>query len=118
MAQLEDLARAAIDREALALRVLVQDLLRTEPDVTSWQRPATGDPQLLAVAAALTELLALRAGQRPPAWTAAVGPLAEPLFLLRSAEKLPRLRKLCEEEAPTPLLKRRVFAPPNFLEFA
>ena len=118
MNRIEDLACAAIGREALTLRVLAQDLLRQQPDASSWRRPASTDPRVLAVAAALTELLALRTGQRPPSWTALVGPLSEPLFLLRAAEKFPRLRKLCEEEAPAPLRTRCILAPPNFLEFA
>jgi len=74
--------------------------------------------RILVAAAALIELLALRTGQPSPRWTAEVGGLPEPLFMLQAAETMPRLRKICEEESPLPLRRRGMLAPPNFLEFA
>ncbi len=114
----EELARAAMARDALAVRSLAQDLLREQPIVSIWAPPESRDPELLVVAAALTELLAMRAGQEPPEWTAGVGSLSRPFYLLRSAETLRRLRKQCEEESPLPLRRRALYAPANFLEFA
>jgi hypothetical protein len=108
----------ALAREALQLRSLAQDLMREQPSAKDWQRPKTTDLRVLAVAAALTELLAMRLGQEPPDWTARIGALPEPLYLVQAAERLRRLRELCQQESPAPLKKRGILAPPNFLEFA
>jgi hypothetical protein len=72
----------------------------------------------LAAAASLVEPLALRSQQRPPSWTKEVGALPEPIYLLKAAASMKRLRELCETQAPGPLRKRGLYAPPNFLEFA
>jgi hypothetical protein len=71
-----------------------------------------------AIAAALVELLALRLNQAPPVWTASVGALPEPIYLVKAAARMQRLRALCETQSPGPLRKRGLYAPPNFLEFA
>jgi hypothetical protein len=68
--------------------------------------------------ARLVELLADRAQQPPPAWTAAVGALPEPFFVMRRAERPGFTRDLCLNESPEPLKRRNIFAPPNFLEMA
>jgi hypothetical protein len=78
----------------------------------------TNDSRLLAAAASLVELLALRLRQTPPPWTKDVGALPEPVYLLKAATSMKRLRELCEAESPEPLRKRGFYAPPNFLEFA
>ncbi|MBI3360351.1 MAG: hypothetical protein HY023_04500 [Chloroflexi bacterium] len=118
MATIEQLARAALDYESLQLRSLTQDLLRESPRLSDQPRPQTDDPRLLAIAASLVELLTLRLHQAPPAWAREVGPMPEPFYLLRSAATMKRLRELCETQSPEPLRKRRLYAPPNFLEFA
>jgi hypothetical protein len=118
MATLEQLAQAALNRDNLMLRSLVQDWLRDNPRLSEVSRPRTGDSRVLAAAASLIELFAQRARQNPPAWVKEVGPLSEPVFLLESAASMKRLRVLCETQAPEPLRKRRLYAPPNFLEFA
>jgi predicted secreted protein len=118
MVKIEQLAQAALNRESLQLRSLAQDLLRENPRLSDTPRPGTDDPRLLAVAASLIELFALRLHQRPPAWAQEIGPLPEPVFLLEAAETLKRLRVLCETQAPEPLRKRGLYAPPTFLEFA
>ena len=118
MATLEQLARAALGREGLQLRSLAQDFLRENDHLSDYARPAINDARTLVAAAALIELFALRQKQAPPNWTEDVGPLPEPFFLLESAMKLKRLRALCETHSPEPLRKRRLYAPPNFLEFA
>ena len=118
METLEQMAEAALARDSLRLRSLVQDWVRSGLPVNSFSRPDTSDTGVLAVSAALVELLALRLGQSLPAWTAEVGALAEPFFLVESAASMKRLRALCEAQSPEPLRKRRLYAPPHFLEFA
>lgn len=99
-------------------RSLVQDWMSTGPDLSNEPFPSTSDIRVRTVAAGLVELFAERFGQRPPHWTADVGPLPEPLHLLRAAATMSRLRRLCEEQSPYPLKKRGLFAPPEFLSFA
>jgi hypothetical protein len=118
MVTIEQLANAALNGESLLLRSLTQDLLREQPQLTVYPKPQTQDARLLTTAAALIELLATRLKQAPPPWTNEVGPLPEPIYLLKAAASMNRLRTLCETEAPEPLRKRRLYAPPNFLEFA
>ncbi len=118
MATLEQLAEAALNYESVQLRSLTQDLLRSTRELNKVPRPHTNDARLLAVAASLIELFAFRRRQVPPAWTSAIGPLPEPIFLVKAAETMKRLRTLCETQSPEPLRKRKLYAPPNFLEFA
>lgn len=118
MELIEQLAQAALARDHIKLRSLVQDLTRSKIDFDKVTRPMTSDPKLLTMSAALVELLASRTKQTPPAWTKEIGPLAEPFFLLESAATMKRLRDLCEKESPEPMQKRLLFAPPHFLEFA
>lgn len=115
---IEQLAQAALERNHLQLRSLVQDLARAKLDWSKLPRPSTNDPRLLAMSAALTELLALRNHQNPPAWTKEIGAMKEPFFLLESASTMKRLRVLCETQSPEPMRKRLLYAPPHFLEFA
>jgi len=118
MVTIEQLAEAALNGESLLLRSLTQDLLREQPSLSEYPKPLISDSQLLAAAASLAELLALRLGQTPPPWTKDVGALPEPIYLLKAAANMKRLRALCEAESPEPLHKRGFYAPPNFLEFA
>jgi hypothetical protein len=118
MVTIERLAEAALNQESLLLRSLTQDLLCEQPNLSEYPKPQTNDPRLLAAAASLLELLALRLRQTPPSWTQEVGALPEPIYLLKAAANMKRLRVLCETEAPEPLRKRGFYAPPNFLEFA
>src|SRR6266540_4254425 len=93
---IEQLAEAALQRDSLRLRSLVQDMTRAHINWSSVPRPETKDVRLLAIAASLAELLAARQNQTPPVWTKEIGALTEPFFLLRSAESMKRLRLLCE----------------------
>lgn len=117
MVTLEALAKTALQRDNLHLRSLALDFIREHPDLASIPRPRTDDQQILGTAAALLELLAQRTGQAAPAWTREVGPVLEPVFLLEAATRMKRLRALCESEAPEPLRKRGLYAPPDFLMF-
>jgi hypothetical protein len=118
MVTLELLAETALRREGLYLRSLAQDFVREHPHLASIARPTGDNAQLLGTAAALLELLAQRSGQTAPAWTHEIGAVPEPMFLVEAATQMKRLRALCEAEAPEPLRKRGLFAPPDFLTFA
>lgn len=118
MELIEQLATAALARDNLRLRGLAQDLLHSATPLNKLPRPTSRDPRLLSIAAAIVELLAARQGQKPPAWTKDIGALNEPFFLIESAARMKRLRELCETQSPEPMRKRRLYAPPNFLQFA
>jgi len=118
MVQIEQLATAALQRDSLRLRSLVQDLSRSKMTLADVARPQTEDESVLAMSAALLELLALRTGQPPPSWTAAIGPIKEPFYLLKSVAYMKRLQQLCRQESPIPLRKRNFYAPPDYLAFA
>ena len=114
---LEQLAEAALLRDSLSVRSLVQDMLRSGVVLAEIERPATQDARLLGIAASFAELLAERHNQQPPAWTKEIGPLPEPYFLLRHAETMKRLRLLCQTQSPEPLRRRRLYAPPHYLDY-
>ena len=118
MELIEQLAQAALERDHLKLRSLVQDFTRAKIDWSKLPRPSTTDSRLMVISAALAELLAQRNNQLPPAWTKEIGALKEPFFLLESAATMRRLRILCETQSPEPMRKRLLYAPPHFLEFA
>lgn len=114
---LRELVAALLRHDALAARQWVADAARTRIVWSEVARPDLG-PLELAVAAGIAELLASRSRQAPPAWTVSVPAAPESVYLLRAAAALPRLRRLCETEAPEPLRRRRIFAPPEFLTAA
>lgn len=118
MELIEQLAEAALQRDSLRLRSLVQDITRADINWSMIVRPKTTDLRLLALSASLAELLASRQKQIPPSWTQEIGALEEPFYLLQSAEKMKRLRLLCETQSPEPMRRRHLYAPPNFLAFA
>ena len=115
---LEEMAHAALARDALKLRSLVQDFQRSNQPLSSLERPVTDHHDTLVVAAALVELMASRRGVTAPAWTTGVGAMETPFHLLIAADRMPRLRAWCETQSPGPLLRRKLFAPPDFLEEA
>jgi len=118
MVTLETLAELALRRDGLRLRSVAQDFVRDHPHLSEIARPAITSMQLLSTAAALLELLAQRTGQPAPLWTREIGAVPEPLFLVEAASRMKHLRALCEAEAPEPLRKRGLYAPPDFLSFA
>lgn len=115
---LPDLVRALLSFDALAARQWVADSLREGLVWASIPVPTDLDPVGLGVAAGVAELLAGRAGQRPPSWASAVEVAPTPVFLVKAARTMPRLRQLCEQEGPEPLRRRRIWAPPDFLTVA
>jgi hypothetical protein len=118
MARIDQLAEAALSGDALLLRSLAQQWLRDNPTLSESVPPQSSDPSILAIAAAFVELFAERRREAAPNWTRSVGGLDHPFFLVRSAERMPRLRRLCEDESPLPLRKRNLFAPATYLQFA
>ena len=118
MVTLGQLAEAVLERNSLLARSLAQDFLRETESLNEVPIPNGNDMRLQAVAAAIIELFAAQRNQSPPHWTQGVGPLAEPVFLVEAAERMKNLRTLCETQAPEPMRKRRLYAPPNFLVFA
>ncbi len=115
---LKDLVRALLRFDALAARQWAADALRSGLVWSELPDPAGLDPTERALAAGIAELLASRAGQSPPAWTAAIPPAPHILYLVRAAATMPRLRALCEHEGPEPLRRRGLLAPPDFLSIA
>lgn len=117
MIQIEQIAQSALEGKSLETRSLTQDYLREHKTLRNLPFPETNDTHVLALSAGLAELFARHSNQPTPAWTAAIGVVNEPVFLVRSALTMRRLRELCETESPLPLRQRKFFAPPNYLEF-
>lgn len=115
---LRDLVHALVSFEPLVARQWVADSLRQGLVWTSVPAPRDFDPLGLRVAAGVAELLAARAGQAPPPWTSAVEAALPPVYLVKAARTMPRLRELCEREGPEPLRRRGILAPPEFLRIA
>ena len=117
MSPLDRIAVSALLGDAIGVRSQVQDWLSTRPMMADVPPPdPAADATLVAVTAALAELLAGRLRQPPPAWTAAIGPADRPVYLVRAAERMRRLREACQAESPAPLRSRHIYAPANYLE--
>ncbi len=115
---LSDLVHAILGFDALSARQWLADAQRAGFVWAETPVPVGLDATELATAAGVAELLAGRAGQKPPGWAASVPPAPERLFLVRAAASMPRLRSLCEQEGPEPLRRRGLLAPPEFLSIA
>lgn len=115
---LSELVRALLSYDALAARQWVADSLREGVVWTAVPKPSDLSPIELGVAAGVAELLASRAGQAPPSWVDTVEATQTPVWLVKAARTMPRLRRLCEEEGPEPLRRRGILAPPEFLKVA
>ena len=118
MVTLHEVVEAALSRDGVWLSGATQEFLRATPNLCDVPQPAGIDERHLVVAAALLELLALRIGQQAPCWTAKIGSLREPFFLVAEAESMKNTRIMCEQESPEPLRKRKLLAPPQFLTWA
>jgi hypothetical protein len=113
---LTDVARAALRGEHLVVRQWAADCVREHVPWASIGQPEDLAGDELGVAAALVELLAARAGQPPPPWTAGIPAVRTPIYFVPLT--LPRSREASERESPEPLRRRGIFAMPNYLEFA
>lgn len=118
MVTLDDVVDAALSRDGLLLSGATQEFLRATPRLTDVSQPTALSERQLVVAAAIMELLAYRTGQSAPLWTATIGGLPEPFFMVAEAETMKHLRGMCEQESPEPLRKRGLFAPPQYLTWA
>lgn len=116
--ELRDLVEALLRGDALSARQWVADAARCRLSWSDLPSPMDLSPVGSAVAASVVELMASRAGQPAPRWARAAPASPTTVFLVRAAETMPRLRRLCEEEGPEPLRKRRILAPPEFLTWA
>ncbi len=115
--ELRDLVRAILAGNLLAARQWVADAQRAGLRWDTFARPTDLDDRELAVAASLAELLASRAGNSAPAWTATVGPAqAELLVLDPGLADMPRTFERAKHDAPEPLKRRNFCASPDFLD--
>jgi hypothetical protein len=115
---LKDLVSALLRFDTLAARQWLADAARSELSWSEVAAPSDLDETESALAAGVAELLAARAGQVPPSWTAAIPAAPRTLYLVRAAATMPRLRAACEQEGPEPLRRRGLLAPPDFLTIA
>ena len=118
MIRIEQLATAALEGHALLLRSLVHDWLEENPSLKNIPEPNSIDQNVLIVAAGLIELFAERLNQQAPQWINRVGAASQPVYLVKAAQTMPRLRELCLIESPFPLRRRNLFAPPTYLQSA
>ena len=118
MVTLNEVVDAALSRDGLWLSGAIQEFLRNTASLRDVPQPTESDERRLVVAAGLLELLALRTGQQSPAWTASIGGLSEPFFLVAEAEHMKNTRIMCEQESPEPLRMRKLLAPPQYLTWA
>ena len=116
--ELADIASAILDHRTLDARQNTHDFWADTPDFAQVLKPSQESPTVLVICAALLELFAARRGQRSPTWTATVGGLDKPLFLVPEFEAVPYQRSRCLRDAPRPLKERNLFAPSNYLAFA
>jgi hypothetical protein len=115
---IRDLVSALLTGDLLAARQWVADSQRAKLRWESVAAPIDCADRELAVAAAVTEMLALRAGATPPEWTRQVGPLPEPLVLDPGLETMPRSFARARSSGPEPLRRRNMIALPGFLDIA
>jgi hypothetical protein len=115
---LKELVQALLAYDTLTARQWLADAGRSGLVWAKMPAPLGLDATESALAAGVTELLASRAGQIPPAWVAKVPPAPGRRFLVREAAVMPRLRAACESEGPEPLRRRGFLAPPEFLTVA
>jgi hypothetical protein len=118
MKTMDEIAAAALNRDNLALRGLLMDMLVECPDVRRWLAPITTDKQAMAVAASIAELVARHRNQSAPTWTVNVPPTDGLFYMVKTAQYMRGIKKLCDEGSPVELRKRGFLAPPDFLKTA
>jgi hypothetical protein len=116
---IEQIAELALQEESRLLRGMTMAFLRENPFLSKISRPQTKDQRILAAAASLLELFAERRGQQPPEWTKEIGPLPEPVYLVKGIgrETTKFIRRLADAQSPEPLRKRGFLATANYLTF-
>ena len=116
MNTLERIAAEILANNPLEVRSLVQDFLRRGALLSLERAPGSNDPRVLAVTAALAELIAARTAQPAPAWVHRIGRLPTPVYLVEAAARSPKMRARIRQESPEPLRRRNLFAPASYLE--
>lgn len=116
--EIRELVRALLAGDLIAARQLVTDAHRMNLEWERLDEPTGLSERELVVAAGITELLALRAGGRPPSWTQAVGPAREMVVLDPGLEQMPRSFARAKSSGPEPLRRRNLIALPDFLAVA
>lgn len=112
------LVRAVLGGDLLAARQWVADSQRSKVNWEKLECPSDFDDREMTVAAGLVELLARRAGQKPPKWTDTVGAERDTLVLDPGLEQMPRSLARAKVSGPEPLRKRNLLALPDFLDVA
>lgn len=113
--EIRDLVEALLAGDLLSARQWVKDARRAGVDFARLTEPGGLDGGGLAAAAGLAELLAARAGQSAPAWTARIAAAPREFWLDVGLLKVPALRERSRQLAPEPLRRRHVYALPDFL---
>lgn len=113
--ELRKLVQALLRGDLLTARQCVADAQRARVQWSDVVAPAGLSEQEIAVAAAVVELLASRAGEQAPHWTASVGPVLELLVLDPGLDQMPRSFARAKASGPAPLLRRNIVAMPDFL---
>ncbi len=113
---LRDLVEAVLGGDLLRARQWVTDARREGLDFERLQCPREIEGRGLIVAAALVELLADRAGGKPPPWTHSVGAERESLVLDPGLEEMPRSFARAKVYGPEAFRKRNLLALPDFLD--
>jgi len=116
--ELHELVRAVLAGDLITARQLVSDAQRMKQHWDRLAQPLGLSERELTVAAALTELLAIRAGERPPSWTTTVGPSRETIVLDPGLEQMPRSFARAKNSGPEALRRRNLIALPDFLSVA
>lgn len=109
------LARALLSFDAMHLRELAFDAVRMPEALAHAAAPETAVKEEQAAAAAIVELLCMRLGIEPPAWTVDSPVVDPPRHVVAAALRMPRLNALCELESPPAMRRRGFYAPPDFL---
>lgn len=116
--ELRDLVDAILAGDLLTARQCVADARREQMNWESVECPTDLRGREMTVAAGVVELLAGRAGERPPLWTRAVGAEREAVVLDPGLEQMPRSFAQAKALGPEPLRKRNLIALPDFLDVA
>lgn len=116
--ELRDLVDAILAGDLLTARQWVADAKREHLCWALVPYPTQLAGRQIIVAAGVVELLAHRAGENPPPWTANVGSERELVILDPGLERMPRSFVRAKNEGPESLRKRNLLALPDFLEVA
>jgi hypothetical protein len=116
--ELHELVGAILAGDMLTARQWVADARRQRVNWHTVPCPKELNGREMTVAAGVVELLANRAGEKPPTWTETVGAEREPVVLDPGLDEMPRSFAHAKAAGPEPLRKRNLLALPDFLDVA